>query len=416
MRPRSALSQSKIRLFFEYLAAGRISSADWVAPLCVLALSVISVVFIQSAQSYTGARLWMGQSVWVGVGFGIYYLISRVNYQFFFGWSTYLYILSIIPLLLLWTPLGMRAYGSLRWLDFKFFSIQPSEIAKIGTLLLAASVLARSKIDNFRDSLGALIRVGAVFALPTLLIFLQPDLGSALVFPPMLFALLYVSNLTRRFFYSVFAVFAVLVGLVTLDVYKYQEFLQANELSALRDAGAYEEHSLLPLKDYQRNRILAFAAPEIIDPQGTGASWNLRQSLIAVGSGGFWGKGLQGSIQAKLGYLPRSVACNDFIFSVIAEEVGFVGGCALILILAVLIINNLRIASAAKDRFGMFLCVGVSTIFIVHIFVNIGMTIGIMPITGISLPFISYGGSFIVSCFILQGLVQSVWRFRSHHV
>ena len=150
----------------------------------------------------------------------------------------------------------------------------------------------------------------------------------------------------------------------------------------------------------------------MVDPRGIGVSWNLRQSLIAVGSGGPFGKGHTHGTQAKLGYLPQSVATNDFIFSVLAEELGFTGGIFVIGLYILLLGNGLRIAHLARDRFGMLLCVGASIILMVHIFINIGMTIGLMPITGLPLPFLSYGGSFILSCCILQGLIQSVYRFR----
>ena len=153
-----------------------------------------------------------------------------------------------------------------------------------------------------------------------------------------------------------------------------------------------------------------YLAPDKIDP--TGIAWNQRQSLISVGSGGLMGKGWTEGTQAQLGYLPRSVAHNDFIFSVIAEEKGFLGSLTVLGLFAVVLFNGIRIASHARDRLGLSLAVGVTVLFAVHVFVNIAMTIGLVPITGIPLPFISYGGSFVLSCCLLQGLVQSVWRFR----
>jgi len=326
-----------------------------------------------------------------------------------------IYAVGILVLLLLWTPLGMKVYGSLRWLNFRFFSIQPTEATKIATLILACSILAREEIKSFSDSLKTLFKTGCVFLLPILLIFLQPDLGSTLVFPPMLFALLYVSKLSKRFFIIVFLIFLFILGLVSWDIYGYSSFLTEHKLSASKSAGAYEAQAILPLKDYQRNRILSFVAPQVIDPKGTDTTWNLRQSLIAIGSGGLFGKGHNKGTQAKLGYLPQSVAPNDFIFSVLAEEKGFIGALLVLTLYFLLVGNGIRIAGMARDRFGMLLAVGISTIFMVHIFVNVGMTIGIMPITGIPLPFLSYGGSFILSCCFLQGLIQSIYRFRKDY-
>ena len=175
---------------------------------------------------------------------------------------------------------------------------------------------------------------------------------------------------------------------------------------------SYEDRALLPLRDYQRNRLMVSIQPALVDPTGTGAGWNARQSRQAVGAGGPWGKGFGKGLQSQLGYLPRSVAHNDFIFAVLAEERGFVGAVMVIGLFGGLLANGLRIAGAARDRLGMLLAVGVTVIFLVHVFINIGMTIGLTPITGLPLPFLSYGGSFLLSCCFLQGIVQSVYRHR----
>lgn len=226
----------------------------------------------------------------------------------------------------------------------------------------------------------------------------------------MVFALLYVSQLPKSFFATAIALFVFLVTLVGFDIYRYNQFLEKNNLTPTSRLGAFEDHSLVPLRDYQRNRILSFVAPGKVDPMGIG--WNLSQSLISVGSGGLTGKGWQEGTQAKLGYLPRAVAHNDFIFSVLAEEKGFLGSSFVIALYGLILCNGIRIAGLARDRFGTLLALGVTMIFSVHILVNIGMTIGLMPITGLPLPFLSYGGSFLLSCCLLQGLVQSVYRYR----
>jgi len=199
---------------------------------------------------------------------------------------------------------------------------------------------------------------------------------------------------------------------VSLDVWRYTSFIESQHLSYVRDTGTYEKHSWLPLKDYQRNRVLAFVMPEKVDPSGIGIAWNSKQSLISVGSGGLTGKGWTEGTQAKLGYLPKNVAHSDFIFSVIAEERGFLGSITVIALFGVVLWNGIRIAGLARDRFGQLLAIGVTVLTGVHVFVNIAMTIGIVPVKGIPLPFISYGGTFVLSCCFLQGLVQSVYRFR----
>jgi rod shape determining protein RodA len=376
----------------------------------------MGVLFIYSAASYTTGSQWKVQLFWLALGFAAYSLIALVDYKFWLENAHFFYILCIVLLLLVWSPLGDKRFGATRWLDLGPMMIQPSEPAKIGTLLMVASILARSEIKTFRESIGVLWKVGIVFFLPIVLIFLQPDLGSSLVFPPMVFAMLYVSNLSKRFFLISFVIFLGLMALVSWDIYGYNRYLKEHHITATENKGGYEKEALLPLKDYQRNRILSFVAPEVVDPQGIGVSWNLRQSLIAIGSGGFWGKGHNSGTQAKLGYLPQTVARNDFIFSVLAEESGFIGGFFVICLYAIMAINCIRIAGMARDRFGMLLSIGVGVILVVHVLVNVGMTIGIMPITGVPLPFVSYGGSFVLSCCVMQGFVQSVYRYRKDFV
>jgi rod shape determining protein RodA len=383
---------------------------DWISPLAILILGTIGVFFIYSAQLATGRGQWLQQIVWLVVGAVLYCGIALVDYKFWLKYAHWAYLLCLVPLLLLLTPLGVTRLGATRWIDLGPISLQPSEIAKLGILIMSASVLARSEIGTVSESLAVLGKLALAAGLPILFILLQPDLGSALVIPPMAFALLYVSNLSQRFFLAALAAFLFLVGIVALDTYRYLRFLEVNNLSPTTDKGAYEPHRLLPLHDYQRNRLLAFVAPERIDPMGI--SWNLRQSLISVGSGGFAGKGWAAGTQARLGYLPRAVAHNDFIFSVIAEEKGFLGSISVLGLFGVVLWNGIRIAGLARDRFGTLLAIGVTVLLAVHVFVNIAMTLGLVPITGIPLPFISYGGSFVLSCCVLQGLVQSVYRFR----
>ena len=274
--------------------------------------------------------------------------------------------------------------------------------------------MIRNEIGTVRQSLGVLGKLALAVGVPMFLILLQPDLKSAIVLPPMVFSMLYVSKLSARFFAAALGAFMLVVGLVSWDTWRYESFMESHGYSYIRDRGKFEAYSWVPLHDYQRNRIISFIAPDKIDPMGIG--WNQRQSLISVGSGGLYGKGWTDGTQAQLGYLPRSVAHNDFIFSVIAEEKGFLGSLTVLGLFGLVLFNGIRIAGLARDRFGTLLAIGVTVLFVVHVFVNIAMTIGLVPITGIPLPFISYGGSFVLSCCLLQGLVQSVYRFRKDFV
>lgn len=397
---------------------------DVVNPLCILLLLAIGLLFIYSAQiSYEGSH-WQRQLFWSVIGLGAYVTISAINYKIVLQYAHFIYIAGIVGLILTlpFSPISYEDMGARRWIDLGVTRVQPTEGAKIGTLIMAASILARSEIGTVQDSLLVLVKVAAVFLLPMLLIFLQPDLGSSLVFPPMIFALLYISRLSEKFFLSAFAVFGIALGVLAADIYGYSQHLEAQREArasapgsakaetALVALGDYQ--SLLPIRDYQRNRILTFVAPDVVDPSGTGASWNANQAKISAATGGLSGKGLFQGTQAQLGYLPQAVAHNDFIFSVIAEETGFLGSAFVVGLFCLMVANGIRIAGLARDRFGMYLAVGVSVLFLVHFFINVGMTIGITPITGLPLPFLSYGGSFVLSCFILQGLVQSVYRYR----
>jgi rod shape determining protein RodA len=401
---------------------------DWITPLAVLCLCTIGVAFIYSAQ-FAGhlpfttkdgvlrgvinllKAFWFKQIIFIGLGIMLYTVVSLVDYRLWLSMAHWFYLACLVPLVLV-LFVGNEVYGASRWIDLGFFAYQPSETAKAAVLLIVASILARSLVGTIGQSLGVLGKLALAVGLPMLLILLQPDLKSAIVLPPMVFSMLYVSRLSTRFFAGALGAFLLVVGVVAWDSYHYVQFMDSNGYSYIRDKGKYQDHSWLPFHDYQRNRILTFVAPDVIDPTRTKDAWNLTQSQISVGSGGLTGKGWTKGTQAQLGYLPPAVAHNDFIFSVIAEEEGFLGSLMVLSLFGVVMFNGVRIAGLARDRFGKLLAIGVTALFAVHIFVNIAMTFGMVPITGIPLPFISYGGSFVLSCCLLQGLVQSVYRFR----
>lgn len=386
--------------------------SDLVTPLSIAVLATIGVFFIYSAQLSTEQHDWVKQLVWLGLGTVLYIATALLDYRVWLRSGHWIYFLALVLLLIVLIPwVGTtHGMGARRWIDLGPAAFQPSEFAKVAVLVMTATILTGSRLGTVRDSLQTLVKLALAVGLPMLLIVTEPDLGSALVIAPMVFAMLFVSNLSLRFFAGALGAFTLIVGVVALDVWLYAKFMEDNNLSPQKARGMYQERSWLPLKDYQRERILAFALPDKIDPLGIG--WNSRQSLISVGSGGFAGKGWTEGTQAKLGYLPSKVSHNDFIFSVIAEEKGFLGSITVLGFFGVILWNGLRIAGLARDRFGQLLAIGVTALFAVHVFVNIAMTIGLVPVKGIPLPFISYGGTFVLSCALLQGLVQSVYRFR----
>jgi rod shape determining protein RodA len=219
---------------------------------------------------------------------------------------------------------------------------------------------------------------------------LEPDLGSALVLIPICFGLMFVSGVRVKHLALAALLGIALAGIGLPIMWKLRE----NKTGG---------------RNYQRDRLTVFLH---LDHDPRGAGWNIKQSLIAVGSGGLTGKGYLQGTQNLLGYLPPTVARNDFIFPVFAEEEGFIGGLVIILLYAVLLFSGLRIAANARDRLGMLLATGIVVMLFFHIFINVGMTIGLMPVTGLPLPLLSYGGSFVLASMTALGLLQNVWIHR----
>jgi rod shape determining protein RodA len=288
-----------------------------------------------------------------------------------------------LGLLVLSHFIGRVSYGAKSWLDLGPFNFQPSQLAIIASMLLLAWLLTNTENwTGFWPTLGRIMSCGAIIAPPWLLILLQPDLGSALVWIPMLLALLFVGRIPKRYLLVMIIVGVALVPVV------------AN----------------FGLKAYQRERLTTFLNPDY-DPQGSG--WTINQSLIAVGSGGLYGKGFKApNTQVELGFLPSTIVHNDFIFAAIGEQLGFVGGVTLVAAFAALLLTGLLIAASARDDLGRLVAVGIVTLVFTHVYMNIGMTISITPITGVPLPMISYGGSFLVLILFSMGLLQSIWIHR----
>lgn len=411
----------KITVFF-----GRM---DKITPLAIIVLCVFGVLGIYSSGSFRGSDEWFKQIIFIGLGTFVYIALAITPPKFFKDNAIFIYGIGALLLV----PIAISALinvdfgnfihdvnGSRRWYFLGSFGLQPSEFSKITTLIFMAKVLSFSPLSTFRKSYGNVIKAFVIMGVPAMLIIVEPDLGSTLVYPPITLALLWMAGLKSRFFITIFAIGAILGSIIAVDIYFYREriveYYEAQDQrprDPARDIrGQYQAVSWVPLKDYQRERLLSFIDPETIDPRGIGSSWNVRQSLICVGKGGLTGAGFSNGMQAKLGYLPELAAHNDFLFSVIAEEYGF-AGCATILGLYLLmLLRIIQIAYKMTDPFCSLLATGISAILLIHILINIGMNIGLMPVTGLSLPFMSYGGSFVLSCFILLGILQSVYAHR----
>jgi rod shape determining protein RodA len=357
---------------------------DPVLLLAVIALAVIGLFAIYSAthQSLTTVKLDPGyyvkrQITFLALGAIVLMLVASFDYRFLKVYAGLFYAASLVLLILVRTPIGSTVKGSQRWFEFMGFQLAPSEIAKVAVICMLAAFLSELRGEV---TLEDVFRATAIAALPGVLVFLQPDLGTSIVFVAILFGILVVAG-TRGRYLAILALTAVLL------------------IGAGFQAGLVE--------DYQIARLTGFL-DHGGDPQNR--DYNRLQAEIAIGSGGITGRGYLNGTQTNLDFVPEQH--TDFIFTVVGEEFGFVGSLALLGIYAVVLWRAFRTAMIAKDAFGTYLAAGIGSMFALQIFINIGMNIGIMPITGIPLPFVSYGGSSLLINAACIGLLLNVHMRR----
>ena len=354
---------------------------NWLLVAVMVALAIFGVIAIYSAtymrEDPVSAEFWHKQANWVVVGFFAFMITSLIDYHWI-RWGALPMYLAGIVFLILTKFIGQRVYGARSWLHIGPVNFQPAQLAVVAGIMVLALFL--SQFRQMHPMLRVLL-CGAIVGAPCLLILMQPDLGECIIWVPVLFALFFVGGIPLRYLVCI-----LLIAVALLPI-------------------AYVE-----LKPYQQERITAFLHPDV-DKQG--ASWAINQSLIAIGSGGWSGKGFKApNTQIELGFLPATAVHNDYIFSAIGEQWGFVGGMFLIGAFALLLLTCLFVAFFAGDQFGLLLVVGISTLIFTHIFQNIGMTISILPITGVPLPLVSYSGSFALMIMFALGIVNSVWVHR----
>jgi rod shape determining protein RodA len=376
---------------------------NWLMLAVICALIAIGVVFIFSAtQMREGSisKLYQMQIKWAVAGLACYLVTTVMDYRKLRDVTWWFYVMAVI-LLVAVLFFGTRIYGARRWLMFLGVGVQPSELGKLAVIMAGAALLSppAEKFERL-PSMGWLFLLAGI---PMLLVMKEPDLGSALVYVPVTLAMLYVAGARSRPL-ALLVLSGVVLVTVVLAAVALPEKLGVTPERQDRFFRA------LRLSDYQRDRIEVFLQPGK-DPMGAG--WNKRQSEIAVGSGGLAGKGFLKGTQNILGFLPRTVAPTDFIFSVIAEETGFAGSVTVLVLYGILMVCGLYAAMVARDKMGRVLCVGIVTMIFTHVFVNMAMTIGLVPIVGIPLPLVSYGGTFMVVTLFALGLIQSVYVRRS---
>lgn len=388
---------------------------DWLMAVAVLGLALFGVLFIASAtlaKEGAASLPWHRQDhfkqlVWYGVGLLLAAWMWCADYRRVARWSLVVYWVAIALLVAVLIPhVGTsHGWGARRWIDFGPFQFQPSEFAKLAFLMMLANYLSRPETELRR--LGVFVKALGMTLLPFGLIVFEPDLGSALVFVPVGLVMMFVAGVPPRFLWQFVGGLGALIALLVVDV-----------LFA-------PPQWRIGLEPYQRRRLMVYFGTQLLPHHATeaerqralreyrDAAHNVEQALISVGSGGLLGKGWRRGTQNALGYLPRAVAHNDFIFSVIAEESGFVGSMLVLTLYGVVLFSGLRIAGEARDRLGRLLAVGVVGLLCCHVFINIGMNIRLTPVTGIPLPLLSYGGTSVLCSLTALGLLQSVYRSRN---
>ena len=345
---------------------------DWWLLTLVLAICTIGVTEIYSATHASHmAGMHTKQLWWVGLGLVCLFAISRIDYHLILDQAPVFYLIGVVALVAV-LGVGHTRFGAKRWIPVLGQFLQVSELVKLIIIIGLARFFSEVRSDQL--SLGDLLKAGLLVGLPLGLILLQPDLGTALVLVPMLVVGAFLAGLQWRH-----AAAVALIGILLMPVAWHV------------------------LKPYQKERITSFLRPEE-DPKGSG--YQLLQSKIAVGSGGFWGKGFGNGSQNQLGFVP--VRYSDFILAAWAEEQGFKGVLLALGLYMALLLRLVQNAQRAKDRAGMFLVMGVAAALGFHVLVNVAMVIGYMPVTGIPLPLMSYGGSATLFVFLAVGLVMNV--------
>lgn len=352
----------------------------------VLALIAYGLIVQFSATATDADYSFTRQLAGVAVGAVLFVLITRIDYHVLSGYTMVFLVINVVLLLSPHIPgLGVEVNGGQSWIKLGI-QLQPGEFAKVTVVLLAASVMARygGRLDDVREYLKAL----GIMAVPFICVMTQPDLGTGLVYLMIAGFSLIIGGANWRFIVATLGVLVALIAAVLA-------------IDPILDDMA--GHDVL-LKDYQLSRLLVFMDSSY-DTSGDG--YNLQQAKIAIGSGGLLGKGFMNATQSSLGFLPE--APTDFVFCVLAEQFGFVGALVLLAFYVGLIVTAINVARGANDLFGTIIVVCVVGMWLFQILENIGMTCGLMPITGIPLPFISYGSSFMVVNFMMLGLINSVW-------
>ncbi len=391
---------------------------DWQLLALTIGLTFLGGVMIRSAELNNGQTDWWWHWVIGGIGLTLALFIARSRYELLLQWHWIVYAITNLSLVAVMF-IGSTANGAQRWINIAGLQVQPSEFAKLGLIITLAAILHSEPAST----MNAVFRVLAIAAVPWVLIFLEPNLGTSLVFGSITLGMLYWGNanpgwllllaspIISAILFSVFLP-AWFIWVLAMGVIGWRSFswpllggIGALVLNAV--SGGLGNFLWGLLKDYQKDRLILFLDPDK-DPLGGG--YHLIQSRIAIGAGELWGRGLHQGTQTQLRFIPEQH--TDFIFSAIGEELGFAGAVCVLFAFWFLCLRLVIIAQNAKDNFGSLIAIGVLSMIVFQTVVNIGMNIGLAPITGIPLPLLSYGRSALLSNFLGIGLVESVANYR----
>ncbi|MFM7877343.1 MAG: rod shape-determining protein RodA [Microcystis panniformis] len=395
-----------------------IAQIDWLLFVLVTGLTVFGGLMIRSAERHTTALDWWQHWLFGCVGVAIALFLARCRYESLLKWHWLTYLLTNLSLIAV-IILGVAANGAQSWINIGSFNVQPSEFAKVGLIITLAALLHHRPADN----LFAIARVLAVTAIPWVLIMAQPDLGTGLVFGAITLGMIYWANAKLpwmiillspipsvflfNLLFPAWVVLAIIIAVLAWFTLPYR-FLSTFIVVATNLAvGKLGEVFWGLLKEYQKDRLTLFLDPEK-NPLGGG--YQLIQSRIAIGSGELLGRGLHQGTQTQLNFIPEQH--TDFIFTVVGEELGFVGSILVLIAFWLVCWRLLVIANTAKENFGSLIAIGVLSMIAFQAILNISMTVGLAPITGIPLPWLSYGRSSLLTNFIALGLVESVANYR----
>ncbi len=346
---------------------------DWLTLSVIASLILIGFASVFSATHLHQPAIYQKDAWWVAIGTVMMIIAVVINYSFIERAAYFIYGATIILLISVYF-IGSSFSGAQRWISFGFFTLQPSEPAKLGLIIILAKFFSEKNVPQRGMGLKDLILPGILMLVPFLLIAKQPDLGTGIIVWMIFWSVVLVVKIRARVILGIFASFM-----------------------------AVAPRGWTMLKAYQKARLTSFLNPDA-DPLGSG--YHVMQSKIAIGSGGILGKGFTEGTQGKLMFLPEHH--TDFIFSVLSEEWGLLGSLVVISLFLTLVICGLNTASGSKDRFGFLLAFGITSMFFWQIIINLGMVSGILPVVGVPLPFISYGGSFLITSMISAGLLLNI--------